>query len=202
MACEGEDGGNGDDARPLAVILAAGAGRRIGGGKALVPLAGRPLAAHVVERLAPQVSRIALNAAEAPGLERLGLPLLPDARPGLGPLSGILAAMRWAGSQGAARVLTVAVDTPFLPDDLARRLAAAGARAAFAETADGAHPTTGLWSVDLAGALDAALFQGTRKVRDWTRAVGAQTVRFDDADAFFNVNTPEDLRIAEARLKA
>jgi molybdopterin-guanine dinucleotide biosynthesis protein A len=115
-------------------------------------------------------------------------------------MGGMLAALRWARELGAARVLTVAVDTPFLPLDTMERLQAAGARAAFAVTADGPHATTGLWSVDLAGALSDALDRGLRKVRDWTAEIGAVPVHFDDAAGFFNVNTPEDLRVAEARL--
>jgi molybdopterin-guanine dinucleotide biosynthesis protein A len=96
--------------------------------------------------------------------------------------------------------MTVAVDTPFLPLDTMERLRAVGARAAFAVTEDGAHATTGLWSVNLAEPLSHALDRGVRKVRDWTTEIGAVPVRFDDASAFFNVNTPDDLRRAEARL--
>jgi molybdopterin-guanine dinucleotide biosynthesis protein A len=163
-------------------------------------LAGRPLVAHVLGRVAPQSGACALNAPRNEGFEAFGLPVLPDACPGRGPLGGMLTAMRWAAEIGSAQVLTVAVDTPFLPPDTMARLRAAGARAAFAVTEDGAHATTGLWSVDLAEPLADALDQGLRKVRDWTAEVGAVDVLFDDPGAFFNVNTPEDLRRAEARL--
>jgi molybdopterin-guanine dinucleotide biosynthesis protein A len=191
---------NGTARAPLAVVLAGGEGTRIGGRKAFVDLSGRPLIAHVIDRLAPQVSRIAINAGDDPDFAAFGLPLVPDAEPGLGPLGGILAALRWAREEGGQAVLTAAVDTPFLPGDLAERLAAAGARSAYAETARGPHATTGLWSVDLAASLEQALASGTRKVRDWTRTIGAVPVRFGDEAAFFNVNTPDDLRVAEERL--
>lgn len=184
---------------PPAMVLAGGAGRRIGGDKAFVTLAGRPLLAHVLDRIGPQAGALAINGQDA-GLEAFGLPVLADARPGLGPLGGMFTAMRWAAGLGAAQVLTVAVDTPFLPRDVMARLRGAGARAAVAVTEDGAHATTGLWSVDLAEPLAEALDRGTRKVRDWTGEIGAVPVRFDDPDAFLNVNTPEDLRRAEARL--
>jgi molybdopterin-guanine dinucleotide biosynthesis protein A len=186
---------------PPAMILAGGAGSRIGGGKPFVTLGGRPLLAHVLARIEGQSGACAINGCGA-GFEPFGLPVLPDARPGLGPLGGMLTAMRWAAGLGAAQVLTVAVDTPFLPLDLVARLRAAGAEAAFAVTEDGAHATTGLWSVDLADPLADALDRGLRKVRDWTAEIGAVPVHFDDAGAFFNVNTPEDLRLAEARLSS
>jgi molybdopterin-guanine dinucleotide biosynthesis protein A len=185
---------------PPGVILAGGAGTRIGGRKAFAELGGRPLAAHVIDRLAPQVSRLALNTGDA-GLSVFGLPLLPDAIPDRGPLGGILAAMDWARAMGAETVLTAAVDTPFLPADLASRLVSAGAVAAYAETAQGPQATTGLWSVGLAPGLREALDGGTRKVRVWTAGIGAVPVRFDHADAFLNVNTPEDLRAATERLR-
>lgn len=185
---------------PPAVVLAGGAGRRIGGGKPFVRLAGRPLVSHVLARVAAQSRAIAINAPAPDGFEDFGCPVLPDDTPGLGPLGGILAALRWARTEGAREVLTVAVDTPFLPLDTVARLRCARARAAFAETADGAHATTGLWAVDLADPLSDALDRGLRKVRDWTAEIGAVPVRFDDADAFFNVNTADDLQRAEARL--
>ncbi len=188
------------DVRPVGVILAGGQGRRIGGRKALVKLGGRPLLAHAIDRLAPQVKRLAVNAGPDRALDDFGLPVLPDPQPGCGPLGGVLAALDWAKRLGETRVLTVAVDTPFLPLDVVARLSASTAPAAFAATADGAHATTAIWSVDLRSDLSKALNDGTRKVRDWTVAIGAEAILFDDAPAFMNINTPEDLRLAEARL--
>jgi molybdopterin-guanine dinucleotide biosynthesis protein A len=186
--------------RPVAVILAGGKGRRIGGRKAFVSLGGRPLVAHVIDRMAPQVSHLAINAAPDPAFESFGLPILPDPMADHGPLAGVLAAMDWAHSIGDARVVTVAVDTPFLPEDVVARLASADARAAHAVTADGPHATTAIWSVGLRGDLRGALQHGVRKVRDWTASIGAMEVPFDSADAFLNINTAKDLRLAEERL--
>jgi molybdopterin-guanine dinucleotide biosynthesis protein A len=186
------------EAGVLAVILAGGQGRRIGGDKARVRLAGRPLWAHVVQRLEGQVSRIAINGTGDFG----SYPVISDAVPGQGPLGGILTAMDWAAGQGAARVLTVAVDTPFLPADLVARLTAAPGPIAIARTPDGLHGTTALWDVTLADSLRAALAQGTRKVTDWTKAIGVSPVDFPAATPppFFNINTQDDLAQAEAWL--
>jgi molybdopterin-guanine dinucleotide biosynthesis protein A len=190
-----------DRTAPVGVILAGGAGRRIGGDKAFARLAGRPLVAHVIDRLAPQCRELAVNAAPDPRLEGFGLPVVPDAAGGgQGPLSGILAAMTWAAAQGATRVLTAPVDTPFLPADLAARLAAVDAPIALARTGDGVHGTCGLWQVTLRDDLQAALERGVRKVTEFTEAQGAAGVTFPDRTppSFYNVNRPDDLAKAAA----
>jgi len=193
----------GKDDRPLGVILAGGAGRRIGGGKPFVMLAGQPLMAHVIGRIAPQCAALAVNANDAAGHDSHGLPLIADADGGgTGPLAGILAAMHWAAMMGGERVLTAPVDTPFLPRDQAGRLTRAQAPIALAATEDGLHATCGLWSVALADPLAAALAGGMRRVQDFAAAQGAVRVVFDDAAAFANINTPDDLIEAEARLAA
>jgi molybdopterin-guanine dinucleotide biosynthesis protein A len=187
-----------------AVILAGGQGRRMGGAKAFVPLAGRPLIAHVIDRIAPQCRVLAVNSnagAEDFAAQGIDLPLVPDAVDlrGMGPLAGIWAAMTWAVAGGFDKVLTVPVDTPFLPVDLAARLSGADAPLALAQTEDGLHGTCGLWPVALRDPLRAALEQGQRKVTDFTAQHGAVGVRFDDTQPppFFNVNRPEDLTRAE-----
>jgi molybdopterin-guanine dinucleotide biosynthesis protein A len=194
-----------DRTAPIGVILAGGAGRRIGGDKAFARLAGRPLVAHVIDRLAPQCRALAINAAPDPRLDAFGLPVVPDAEAdagGQGPLSGILAAMGWAAARGAARVLTAPVDTPFLPADLAARLAAVDAPIALARTGDGLHGTCGLWQVALRDDLQAALEHGVRKVTEFTEAQGAAGAAFPDAlpPPFFNVNRPGDVARAAAWL--
>lgn len=188
------------------VILAGGQARRMGGGdKCLLPLAeGQSLLSRIVARLAPQVGRIALNANGDPArFAGLGLPVLPDALADAGPLAGVLAAMVWARGQGCDAVVTVAGDTPFFPADLVARLSAGRGAAAVALAAtDRVHPVFALWDVSLVAALEAALGDGTRRVMDFAAAHHAVTVDFpagDGGDPFFNINTPDDLRRAQAR---
>lgn len=195
------------------VILAGGLSRRMGGGdKSLLPLAGRPILAHVIERLGPQVDRIALNANGDPErFAAFGMPVIADSVEGYaGPLAGVLAGMDWAAGEGIETIVTAAADTPFFPETLVADLAAAAAREgtplAVAMTDDAErgyspHPTFGLWSVALREDLRAALEGGLRKVVDWTRPRGCAEALFPGAhEPFFNVNTPEDLARAEARL--
>lgn len=120
-------------AGPVAgVILAGGLSRRMGGGdKCLLPLGGRPILAHVIDRLRPQVGPLALNANGDPArFAAFGLEVVADDFPGFaGPLAGLLAGMDWAAARGLPLVVTAAADTPFFPRDLVARL-----RAAMAET--------------------------------------------------------------------
>lgn len=207
-----------DNAQPWlpGVILAGGRATRMGGGdKGLLLLRGRRLVDHVIERLAPQLGALAINANGDPArLAHLGLPVIGDSLPGRpGPLAGVLAGMEWAAAMGACSLITVAADTPFLPGDLVARLqAAAGASAsgiALAASPDAngqirRHPTCGLWPVALRAALRRDVQQGERRAGRWAEARGAALALFDSArgDPFFNINTPDDLAQAEAMADA
>jgi molybdopterin-guanine dinucleotide biosynthesis protein A len=193
------------------VILAGGLSTRMGGGdKCLLPLGGRPILAHVIERLGPQVEVLALNANGDPArFACFGLPVLADSVEGhAGPLAGVLAGLDWAHEEGAEAIVTAAADTPFFPRDLVvgLRLAceASGTRLAMAMTpAEGGgydrHPTFGLWPVALRDDLRAALAGGVRKVVDWTGPHGcARAIFHDRGEPFFNVNTPEELARAQS----
>ncbi|MCF1707661.1 molybdenum cofactor guanylyltransferase [Tabrizicola sp. J26] len=192
--------------RIFGVILAGGQGRRMGGAdKALIRLGGRPLLFHVIERLEPQVERLAISANGDPGrFVRTGLPVLADTAP-QGPLSGLLAALDWAAALGGTHVVTAAVDTPFLPDDLVPRLLLAAETSpggvAVAESDGRLHPTSGLWPVTHADDLRAALAAGEARVQGFANRLGAAPAHFADERAFLNLNTPEDLLCAEAMMR-
>jgi molybdenum cofactor guanylyltransferase len=191
------------------IVLAGGLSRRMGGGdKSLRLLAGRPILAHIVERAAPQVVALALNAnGDAARFAAFGLPVVADSVPDFaGPLAGVLAGLDWAAARvpGATHVASFAGDAPFLPRDLVARLAAAlgDGRHALACAASGgrAHPVFGLWPVALRDALRHAVTEeGMRKVDVWTARYALVTVDFATApiDPFFNANRPDDLAEAE-----
>ena len=173
--------------------------------KALLPLAGRALISHVLDRLEPQVERVLISANGEPArFSGFGCPVVPDARP-QGPLSGILAALVRAGEMGATHLVSTPVDTPFLPGDLVPQLllAAEGSAGGLAYAADptGEHPATALWPVALAPALEEFLAAGEAKVTRFAAAHGAGRATFPDARVFLNLNRPEDLAQAEALLK-
>jgi molybdopterin-guanine dinucleotide biosynthesis protein A len=199
------------------LVLAGGLSRRMfsgrggAGDKGLLEIARRPMIAHVIDRLRPQVGWLAINANGDPArFAAFGLPVVADTVEGfVGPLAGILAGLRWAaGATPEARwIASVSSDAPFLPVDLVARLADAvrerGNAIAIAQSDDGLHPVIGLWPLALADDLEAALKSGLRKVLHWTDKHGNVPVAFDSihvgdarVDPFFNANTPEELEEA------
>ncbi|MGL6212187.1 MAG: molybdenum cofactor guanylyltransferase MobA [Paracoccaceae bacterium] len=184
--------------RVFGIILTGGRGLRMGGvDKALIELGGTSLVARVMARLAPQVEQLAVAGPRG----YLGVPCLPD-EVAMGPLSGVLAGLRWARDAGADAVVTVPVDGPFLPLDLVGRLAARGG-VALAESGGRVHPTFALWPVGVLAALEGFLTSGAKpKVLDFADAQGALRVEFADDRAFVNLNTPEDLARAQVVIGA
>ena len=198
------------------VLLAGGLSRRMGGGdKGLLELAGRPMLRHVIDRLAPQVGPMVINANGDPRrFAMFGLPVVPDTVEGfVGPLAGVLAGMRWSATHApdARWIVTAPGDAPLLPRDLVERFvdAIAGRDKAIALAQSGGelHPVIGLWPVALAQDLEDKLRQGIRKVLDWTDRHGTVPVAFQSArfcglsiDPFFNANTPQELDELRAML--
>ena len=186
------------------VVLAGGQGRRMGGvDKGLVELDGRPLVAWVLERLAPQVGSLLVNANQnAQRYAAFGHPVIGDAVGGFaGPLAGLHAALAAARTEWIA---TVPCDSPFLPRDLVERLARAAhsaqATLAVARTFDQPHPVFALVRADVAPHLSAFLEGGGRKIDAWYATLAVVEVAFDDeADAFRNINTAAELAAARAR---
>lgn len=188
--------------QPLGVILAGGQASRMGGGdKGLNPLGRSTILGHVIDRLAPQVAALALNAnGDRARFDGLGLPVICDSIDGFaGPLAGVLAGLDWAAGEGASHIVTAAADTPFFPGDLVPQLQFAAETQdhpiALARTENGRHPTFGFWPVALRHDLRDALEGGMRKVLAWTDTHGTAFADFPTGgiDPFFNVNTPDDL---------
>lgn len=184
------------------VVLAGGRGTRMGTvDKGLQLLRGQPLALHVIQRLAPQVGRIAINANQ--NLERyqaFGFPVWPDTLQGFqGPLAGLHAALTHCETPYAA---SAPCDSPFLPSDLVARLAEAFAQAdaevAVAATREGERlqrqPVFCLIKASLTPSLEAYLNAGGRRVDEWFRSLKMVQVEFEDNAAFGNINTLDELR--------
>ena len=202
--------------RPLGVILAGGLARRMGGGdKSLLSLgASSRVLDQVIARLGEQVDQIVLNANGDPArFDEFGLPVVADSLDGfLGPLAGVLAGLDYAAEHGFDHIVSVAADTPFFPADLVSALGSASSHmdvpiALAATNIEGGktlrHPTFGLWPVALREDLRSALQDGLRKVVLWTDQHGAETHVFEsgDTDPFFNINTPEDLELANKMME-
>jgi len=180
------------------LILAGGQGTRMGGtgktDKALQMLLGKPLLAHVAERLSPQVDELLVSAARADAYPELKARIVTDEFAGAGPLAGVHAGL------GAARhelLVTAPCDGPFLPADLVARLFAAlnteAADLTLARTVDGPHPVFALMRRSVLPVLTKYLAAGGRKADGWYEGLKIIEVTFDDAKAFANINTREEL---------
>lgn len=185
------------------LVLAGGRGSRMGGrDKGLVALGGRPLIAHVIEGLRPQVATILVNAnRHAEDYAHYGYPVVADRLGGHpGPLAGLASGLYHAATPWVA---SVPCDCPFLPGDLVARLQAAlqGERAEIAVAHDGRRlqPVFALVPCRLLASLLGFLAEGDRKASLWYGRHKTAVADFSDVpEAFVNLNTPEDLAALEA----
>ena len=184
------------------LVLAGGRGSRMGGvDKGLQMHRGRPLAMQALLRLQPQVGHLMINANRNLGAyESMGVPVWPDALADFpGPLAGFLAGLEHCETPW---LVTVPCDTPNFPADLVARLAEALVRedaeiAMAATLEDGrlqVQPVFCLMAASLMESLVAFTQSGQRKIDKWTGQHRCATVVFDDADAFFNANTLDELQ--------
>jgi molybdopterin-guanine dinucleotide biosynthesis protein A len=178
------------------IVLAGGQGRRMGGvDKGLQLLRGKAMIEWVLERLAPQVAEIVLNANQNLDIYgKYGHRVVPDEITGFaGPLAGLHAGLKAAANP---LVVTVPCDSPFLPSDLVSRLQKfmGENHLAVAKTGEQAHPVFALMKREVRESLEAFLAAGGRKIDAWYAALKVVEVSFDDeAQAFRNINTIEEL---------
>lgn len=179
------------------IVLAGGRGLRMGGvDKGLAMLGARPMVQWVIERFAPQVEDLLIVAnRNADRYASFGHRVVPDTIADFaGPLAGLHRGMLEAAT---ALVCTVPCDSPFLPTDLVSRLripVMAGADLAVAATDGRQQPVFCLCRRSLLPLLEDYLASGQRRFDRWYAGLRASTVMFDDAAAFANINTPEELR--------
>ncbi|QET01070.1 molybdenum cofactor guanylyltransferase MobA [Cupriavidus pauculus] len=193
------------------LILAGGRGSRMGGvDKGLQTLHGTPMALHTLRRLAPQTGTQLINANRHLDVyASFGVPVVSDDAPGDavrfdGPLAGMLAGLVRCDT---AWMVASPCDTPFLPTNLVARLAEAivvsGAKIAMPVTLAGdrrqPQPAFCLMAVSLRDSLRDYLDRGERKIETWAASHPRVDVPFDDAGAFANINTLDELRAFEAR---
>jgi molybdopterin molybdotransferase len=197
------------------LVLAGGRGTRMGSiDKGLAPFRASTMAAHVLARLAPQVAAMAINAnRNLPAYQAMGVPVWPDELTGFaGPLAGLQAGLRHCRTD---YLVCAPCDSPLLPADLVERLLQAlqaqQADLALAVTleADDAgrmyqqsHPVFCLLRKELLPLLSAYLEQGGRKMDGWHGKLKVAQVLFDDASAFRNINTREELNSLDSSTSA
>lgn len=179
----------------------------MGRDKAFVRLGGRPLVAHVVERLSPQVAALAISAnVDLDRFAEFGLDVLTDESDvaGGGPLAGVLAGLSFATRRGFEAIATVPVDAPFLPREFVSTLTKNAKIEApvVAECEGRQEPLFAIWPTSAGAAVRAALLGGDLAVHKILAKLGGRAAPFPPSDPypFLNINAPSDLAAAERRL--
>jgi molybdopterin-guanine dinucleotide biosynthesis protein A len=188
------------------LILAGGRAQRMGGiDKGLIPFLSKPLIESAIQRLGSQVGPILINAnRNITKYASYGHPVIMDEAPDFsGPLAGFAAGLKVCATP---YLLTAPCDSPLLPTNLGIKLATEMTRGDFqlvyasTKETDGkvwAQPVFCLMRTDLQEPLEAFLQKGDLKIDRWFKELRSSTVVFDDAQAFANVNTPEELKRLE-----
>lgn len=190
----------GNRAIPI-VILAGGAGRRLGGRKPHRMLGGRTLLDRALDYARSLSDMIVLSVRCTNGIT--GVDAIADPPDVAGPLAGLAAGLTLIRERGLPRLATIPCDMPFLPEDLLVRLLSVGADApaVIAESGGRLHPVCGLWRSNVLDGLGAYRATGRQSLEGFARHVGFRTCAWPaDPDPFFNVNDAGDLREAARRI--
>jgi len=192
----------------LGLVLAGGQSRRMGRDKALLPFGEGVLFEHVLCRFAQQIDTILVStASDHPAFVHCGRELVGDLAPfkQLGPLSGLFAALHYCQNLkkplSYKGIITIAVDTPFFPDDYVARLCDAASSKPktplIAATSERSHPTFALWPMAVASILRQHLEKGQYSLLSFAVQQGAENVIFTDEAAFFNINRQQEWVLAQ-----
>lgn len=191
----------------FALIMIGGKSTRVGGGiKSFIEFNNKNIFDRILEKTKPQIKNILINCnTEEMKLKKYNLPIIKDIKQGyLGPLAGIHSAMSWLqNNQPQVQwIITLPGDTPFIPRDLItqfKKKISPNLKIILAKSNNKIHPIIGAWHISLLKSLDKNIDEGTRKIMSWAKLHPIDYVSFDatDYDPFFNINTKEDIYIAE-----
>ena len=201
-----------NDNNILAVILAGGKSKRFGEDKNLVKLGSLSLIEHVIQKVKEKFKKILIIANNDLKIEKSSdIEVIPDLIKGnLGPLIGILTAMKWAKKSNSNYkwIATFPSDTPFFDisiiEKYEKKIIEDDSLLYFVTSSEKRHNIFGLWSIDLLDVLEEDLLKNNfRKVEDWANKIGVKTIniKFEKFDPFLNINTKEDLSKAEKIFK-
>ena len=189
----------------LGVVLAGGKSQRFGQDKSQVKLNNKLLINFILSEVIDEFKEILIiSNKNIKYIQSEKISIIPDFKEGLGPLGGVLSAMKWIKKENKNYkwISTFPSDTPFFTkrelkifynnvNDKQNKLF-------FIKNKEARHNIFGLWSLDLMDQLEIDLEKGERKVEDWANSIGVSTVNinYEKKDPFFNINTKEDLEKA------
>ena len=193
------------------LLLAGGQSRRLGGGdKCLRSLEKEIILDKILQKILPQNKSIILNANGDPDrFSKYSFPIIQDTMDGyLGPLVGILSGMEWVrkNQKNKKYIVSIATDTPFFPYNLVEKLystaIARPEKIICASWQGRKNPVFAIWPISLIHDLRKDILSGSRKIDSWTYKYGVYAINFiSPNDPFFNINTPEDLKLANEMVR-
>ena len=189
----------------LGAVLAGGKSQRFGEDKSQVKLGGKLLIDYILSEIIDEFNEVLVvsnNLIEFKQSEKISL--IKDFKKDLGPLGGVLTAMKWVkeNNKDYQWISTFPVDTPFFKNqifkDFFKKINMKEGKLFFINSNDTRHNIFGLWSLDLMDKLEEDLDKGERKVEVWANSIGVKNInmKFENKDPFFNINTKEDLKKA------
>jgi len=195
-----------DHSKILGVVLAGGKSLRFGEDKSQVKLNNKSLIDHILSEILTEFKELLIvsnNSIEFNKSEKISI--ISDFKNNLGPLGGVLTAMKWIkdNNKDYQWISTFPTDTPFFKNqilkDFHNKINLKNGKLFFIKSNNTRHNIFGLWSIDLADKLEKDLENGDRKVEDWANKVGVNIIdmQFEKNDPFFNINTKEDLEKAK-----
>ena len=194
----------------LGTVLAGGKSQRFGEDKSQAKLEGKLLLDYILSEISSEFREILIvsnNKIDFKNSEKISI--IEDFKKGLGPLGGVLSAMKWVkeNNKDYKWISTFPADTPFFKKEILQKfydeIEIEKSRLFFIKSNKTRHNIFGLWSIDLLDKLEEDLNKGDRKVELWANSVGVKVIDMDfkDIDPFFNINTKQDLEKAKERLK-
>ena len=186
----------------LGVVLAGGKPQRFGEDKCQVKLGDKLLINYILSQIIDEFKEVLLISNNKIKYNHSNkISLVEDLKKGLGPLRGILTAMKWIkkNNESYKWILTFPSDTPFFKkqhlNNFLEEIKGYEGQLFFINSNDTRHNIFGLWSIDLLDRLEKDLDNGERKVEIWANKIGAKSInmKFENKDPFFNINTKEDL---------
>ena len=195
----------------LGVVLAGGQSKRFGQDKSQVQLGGKILIDYILLEILDQFNEILIiSNNDIKFLNSKKITKIEDYKKDLGPLGGVLTAMKWIkkNNRDYKWISTFPSDTPFFKkkylSDFIKNIDDKKSKLFFIKSNDKRHNIFGLWSTELLDRLeDDVTNKGERKVEIWANKVGVKTINmeFKNNDPFFNINTKEDLKKAKELIK-
>ena len=194
----------------LGAVLAGGKSQRFGEDKSQVMLEGKLLIDYILSEISSEFREILVvsnNKIDFKNSEKISI--IEDFKKGLGPLGGVLSAMKWVkeNNKNYEWVSTFPADTPFFKKEILQKfykeIEIEKSKLFFIKSNMTRHNIFGLWYIDLLDKLEEDLNRGDRKVELWANSVGVKVIDMDfkNIDPFFNINTKQDLEKAKEKLK-